>query len=94
MWNDNDGQWHMMGGGGAAWGTMLVFLLIVIAGAAILVWVIRDAMRTSGRLGARVGGRMVDPAAQILRERLARGEIDEWEYGNRLRLIERDEPAR
>jgi uncharacterized membrane protein len=94
MWNDNDGHWHMMGGGGAAWGMTLVFLLIVIAGAAALVWVIRDATRTSGRVGARVGERTVDPAAQILRERLARGEIDEREYESRLRLIERDEPAR
>lgn len=94
MWNNSGGQWHMMGGGGAAWAMMLVFLAIVIAGAALLVVAIRDATRTSADVGARVGGAEVDLAAHILRERLARGEIDEAEYQSRLRLIECDEPTK
>jgi uncharacterized membrane protein len=79
MWNDNDGQWHMMGGGGAAWGMLLVFVLIVIAGV-VLVLLLRSRAQTGA-----------DPAARILRDRLARGEIDEPEYESRLRLIQRDE---
>jgi uncharacterized membrane protein len=82
MWNDNDGQWHMMSSGGA-WGMLLLtFVLIVIAGA-VLVLLLR---------GPRQPG--VDAAPRILRERLARGEIDEPEYESRLRLIERDEVHR
>jgi uncharacterized membrane protein len=93
MWNDDSGQWHMMGGGGAAWGMMLVFLLIVIVGAAVLIMVLRDPRNSPG-VKARASGEGVDPAGRILRERLARGEIDEPEYESRLRLIERDEVTR
>jgi hypothetical protein len=49
MWNDSDGQWHMMGLSGAAWGMMLLLLLIVIAGAVALVLVIRETNRTPDR---------------------------------------------
>ena len=84
MWNDNDGQWHMMGaGGGSAWGMLLAFVLIVIVGVVVLLVVLRGP----GQTGA-------DPAARILRDRLARGEIDEPEYESRLRLIQRDELQR
>ena len=78
MWNDNDGQWHMMGGGAGAWGMLFAFVLIVIGGAALVL-----LLRGSGQHG-------VDPATRILRDRLARGDIDEPEYESRLRLIQRD----
>jgi Na+-driven multidrug efflux pump len=61
MWNDNDGQWHMMGGNGSAWAMILVFLLIVIAGAAVLVLVLRSPRQPE-----------VDPAARTRREKLPR----------------------
>jgi hypothetical protein len=53
MWQDDNGQWQMMSGSGAAWGMMLVFLLVVIAGVAVLVLVIRDPTRNSARGGPR-----------------------------------------
>jgi uncharacterized membrane protein len=82
MSNDNDGQWQMTSSGGA-WGILLLtFLLIVIAGA-VLVLLLRGPRQSGG-----------DPAARILRARLARGEIDEPEYESRLRLIEPGEMQR
>jgi uncharacterized membrane protein len=83
MWNDNDGQWHMMSSGGA-WGMLLLTVVLIVIAGAVLVLFVR---------GPRQPG-MVDPASRILRERLARGEIDEPEYESRLRLIERDEMQR
>jgi uncharacterized membrane protein len=82
MWNDNDGQWHMMGAGGATWATILAFALIVIAGVVLVL-----VRRSPGETRA-------DPAVRILRDRLARGEIDEPEYESRLRLVQRDEVQR
>ena len=53
--DDDNGKWHMMGGG-AAWEMMLVFLN-VIAGAAALVLLIRDSRADLGPLGSGARGR-------------------------------------
>ena len=90
MWNDDNGQWQMMSGG-AAWAMVLVVLLLVIAGGAALVVVLRGSSPSSADAWTHDGTQEREPAARILRERLAHGEIDEPEYESRLRLIQRDE---
>ena len=73
MWGDNYG-WSMMGHG-----TMFVFWILVIV---LIVLAVRWPM---DRDGNRNGG---NNALDILKERLARGEIDPAEYEERRKVVE------
>ena len=68
--------WGAGSGGLFGYGTMAVWWLVLIVGAALLVkWI----------FGARAGRRGRDGAPETLAERFARGEIDREEFQNRKR---------
>ena len=78
MWNHMwgwDGQWGMAGGWGWFGLVHLLWWVLLVAGVAYL---LRSIVR-----GERGG----DRALEILRERYARGEIDQAEYSERVRQL-------
>ena len=88
------GQGGMMDGG---WGTLgilwlLVQLLFWGGLLAVIVWAALriTANRQGGGTDARVGG---DSAEEVLRQRFARGEIDQEEYEERHRILREESPA-
>lgn len=78
MW---DGGWH----GWFVGPLMMVFWLLILAGAALL---LLRLFGVSGR-GDRPRERSDADALAILRERFARGEIDKAEFEERLALLKR-----
>ncbi len=93
--DDYDGHWNMMGGGsGSGWLMFLAMLVALLAVGIGLAYVARLALRphpVQGVPGAQGLGREPrddEHAVGILRERLARGEIDEPEYESRLRALQ------
>ena len=56
--------------------------LLVMAGVLLVVWVIFRVIRRAGSRPHDVSS--TDPAVRLLRERYARGEIDQEEYMRRL----------
>lgn len=93
--DDYDGHWNMMdGGSGSGWWMVLVMLLVVLAVGIGLAYVARLALRphpVHGVPGTQVpapGHRDEEHAVGILRERLARGEIEESDYESRLRALQ------
>lgn len=78
MWG---GEWH-----GWVFGPMMMaFWLIVLAGIVLLVL----RMLGSAGSGGRGSGKQESDALDILRERFARGEIDEAEFDARRKVLER-----
>lgn len=76
-WNNG---WGMMGGGLS----MLLFTIIVVL---LIVWLIRSV---SSSTGDRPGNSALrQTPEEILRERFARGEIDEDEYRQRQQSLTR-----
>jgi putative membrane protein len=73
----------MDGMGGWMWLAGFVWLAIILAGIALVIWAVTRAL--SARDGSVSAG---DPALSALRERFARGEIDETEYAERRRTLE------
>ncbi|TFY98440.1 SHOCT domain-containing protein [Ramlibacter rhizophilus] len=73
--------------GGAGWGIgfavmhLLWWLVLVGAGALLLRWILRDTGSRGGDQPRRAS------AEDVLRERFARGEIDQREYEERLRVL-------
>src|SRR5215208_1651174 len=88
------GQGGMMDGGWGTLGIMGVLVLLLFWGGllAVIVWaVVRiTANRQCGGTDARVGG---DSAEEVLRQRFARGEIDQEEYEQRHRILREESPA-
>lgn len=72
----HDGLGSMFFGGGLMW--ILWIILIVV-----LVYVLKDIA------GSRGKGSSEDEALEILRQRYARGEIDEQEYEQRKRELQK-----
>lgn len=77
-------MWGHMGEWGAGWGFVAVghvlwWLFVIVAVVVLLRW-------TLGH-GPHGRGRGVDPALEVLRERYARGEIDEDEFQARRRVL-------
>jgi putative membrane protein len=70
----------MMGGAGLLW--MLAPLLLWVGLIALVVWLVVRLFP-----GSRGGNPSTDNAEGILKERFARGEIDEEEYGRLLRML-------
>lgn len=75
MWNGWDGGWGM-GWGWFGLGHLLWWVFIVVAVVALFRWL--------GSGAGRIGG---DRALQILRERYARGEIDQAEFDERMKRL-------
>ena len=77
----------MWGGDWMGWGFgfallhLVWWVVLIAAGALAIRWVLREA----GGRGTSEAAR--DAAEGILRERFARGEIDQREYENRLRVL-------
>lgn len=76
----------MMGG---MWFMMLFWLLLIAGGIALAVWAVSGRQRS----GSGVHQTTDDTALSTLRERFARGDIDETEYHERRRTLEGDRPA-
>ncbi len=79
MWGNGPG-WGMMSGWGGGWmgpfSMMLIWLVILAAGIAAVVWFVRST--TSSRADQPHPGR--SRALEVLEERYARGEINRDEY--------------
>ncbi len=75
---------HMDGGGGG-WVAMLIIVLLMIALAAGVIWAFVKHARPY--VGATPDRPAYPSAAEILDERLARGEIDPDEYRERLAAL-------
>ena len=90
--------WHMMGGGGI--GVILFWLLAIVLTVLVVAWLLREFSggrdlprreRDDRPSEARSGlGSRGDEALRIVRERYARGEIDEDEFEARKRALEAD----
>jgi putative membrane protein len=74
---------HMDGwGGGWMWLTGLLWLLVIVALAGLIVWLILRANQPTGGSASTT-----DSARRILAERFARGEIDADEYARRREML-------
>jgi putative membrane protein len=71
------------------WFMMLFWLLLAVAGIALIVWAVNRS-RDNGSSAGRHNG---DSALATLRDRFARGDISEAEYHERWRTLEGDRPA-
>ena len=80
MWDDRYGLWA---GGGLLW--LLVVVLVVVGIVGLILYLTR-ASRHAASLTAPPTP-PADSALQILRERFARGEIDQAEYEERRRAL-------
>lgn len=76
----------MMGG---MWIMGLFWLLLIGGGIALVVWAISGRQRS----GSGTHQTTEDSAFSTLRERFARGDIDETEYHDRRRALDGDRPA-
>lgn len=79
------GHVHMLGGAG--WGYMMMGPIMMIIFIGLVVLVVLAVIRWFG-LGTTTGKSDEDRATALLRERFARGEIDEAEFETRLRTLE------
>jgi putative membrane protein len=73
-----------LGGGHADWIWFLVALAVVVAAVAVMLWVVLRA-RGTGATPPQPHAR--DAAMEILRERLARGEINATEFEEAKRIL-------
>ena len=87
-WGDNQG-WHMgpgmMGGWGMGWFGgmfMMIFWVLILVG---LIFLIKWLIQTTNRVKSDVGNG--NSALQILKERYARGEIDNTEFEEKKKVI-------
>lgn len=70
---------HRFGGGMLVGGLFMLLRFLLLVGLLVIVWRVLSARSLWDRWGRRQ-----DPGAEILRERYARGEIDQDEYRKRL----------
>ena len=88
MWDDGNGRWSMHGDGyGAGWLMVLLMLVVAIAVVVAVVAILRGTTSLSTTPHTAPGVRAPDPRA-ILKERFARGEIDEQDYRTRMRTLD------
>lgn len=83
----------VFGSWGAGWGigmmilSLLVWVLVIAGLGAGVWWLVRHGLRESRRLGSPSLPGPDDTAAEILRQRFARGEIDREEFEERRRVL-------
>jgi len=88
MMNYGNGNWRMHDQAGAGVGWLMVLLMLVFT-IAVVVAVVAFLRGTTSPVAARVvhGDRAADARA-ILRERFARGDIDEQDFRVRMRALD------
>jgi putative membrane protein len=94
-WNDGNGRWQQMHDqDGAGWLMVILMLVAVAAVVVLVVALLRGTIPAPGSTRARAlpGSDGPDPRA-ILRERFARGEIDEQDFRLRMRALEDSDPT-
>lgn len=79
---------HMGWGGG--WGMLVFWLLLLLVVVVAVVWAVGRARAAGDAAPGSAHGRGQDRAEEIVRERYARGEIDEETYRQRLDELRRD----
>ena len=92
MWDDGDGRWQgMHDGSGAGWLMVILMLVVAIAVVVAVVALLRGGTPLTAAPRATVGP-TPDPRA-ILRERFARGDLDESDFRTRMRALDDTGPA-
>jgi putative membrane protein len=91
MWDNNDGRWGMHDQG-AGWVMVILMLVFVIAVVVVAAAFLRGTTPLTSAPHTPVVGRGPDARA-ILRERFARGEIDEPDFRARMRALDESEPS-
>ena len=86
MWDDGDGRWQMHDNG-AGWLMVILMLVFVVAVVVVVVALLRGTVPLTASPSAPAAGRAPDARA-ILRERFARGEIDEQDFRARMRALD------
>ena len=95
-YSDGWGPGHMMGGWGFGGGIfMIIFWILIIVGLVVLIrWLVvstRSHQAVGGPAGpAQTNQAQTNQARDILRERFARGEIDQAEFEEKKRLLAAD----
>ena len=92
MWDDDDGRWGMHDQAGTGWFMVILMLVVVAAVAVIVIALLRGTTPLTASAGAPPVLRGPDARA-ILRERFARGEIDEQEFRSRMRALDDSDPS-
>jgi len=89
MMDYGNGHWRMYDQAGAGFGWLMLLLMLVftIALVVALVAFLRGTTTPAARVPVVGGGRATDARA-ILRERFARGDIDEQEFRARMRALD------
>jgi putative membrane protein len=92
MWDNGDGRWQMHDGDAAGWLMVILMLVLVVAVVVIVVAVLRGTMPLTSSASTPAATRVPDARA-ILRERFARGDIDESDFRSRMRALDEEGPA-
>jgi putative membrane protein len=86
MWNNGNGR-HMYEHDGAGWLMVVLMLVIAVAVVIAVVALLRGSVTTGKAPRTATGGEVPD-ARGILRERFARGDIDEEDFRARMRALD------
>lgn len=88
MWNYGDDGWRMHDQSGVGWLMALLMLVLVVAVVVAVVALLRGTTSvTAAGPHATAAGTVADARA-ILRERFARGDIDESDFRARMRALD------
>ena len=91
MWDNDDGRWGMHDQG-AGWIMVILMLVLVVAVVIVVLAVIRGTMPLTATAKAPSVPRGPDARA-VLRDRFARGDIDEPDFRSRMRALDEEGPA-
>ena len=91
MWDNNDGRWGMHDQG-AGWVMVILMLVFVIAVVVVAVALLRGTTPLTASPKAPAVTRSPDARA-ILRDRFARGDIDEPDFRSRMRALDESDPV-
>ena len=86
MWDDGYGYGRMHDGGGIGWVMVLLMLVVAIAVVVAVVALLRGARPTAAVPTKAAGGS--SDARAILKDRFARGDIDEDDFRARIRALD------
>jgi putative membrane protein len=90
MWDNGDGRWQMHDNG-AGWLMVILMLVFVVAVVVVIFALLRGTTPLTASANPPAMPRGPDARA-ILRERFARGEIDEQDFRSRMRALDEEGP--